>query len=94
MIGLEFRNVIVLVGEVILLKCFVYGNFLLIIMWVCYGIGNGLEFFFFLVKFFDSGWYRCVVINIYGVFFSLFVYFDVIGKVFDFFCGRIKIVRF
>lgn len=93
-IGLEPRNVTALVGEATSLKCLAHGNPPPTITWARHGIGNGSELFFPSAKFSDSGWYRCVATNAYGVSFSPLAYLDVTGKVLDPSCGRIKIVRF
>lgn len=93
-IGLEPRNVTALVGEATSLKCLAHGNPPPTITWARHGIGNGSELFFPSAKFSDSGWYRCVATNAYGVSFSPLAYLDVTGKVLDPSCGRIKIVDF
>lgn len=90
---MEPRNVTALVGEATSLKCLAHGNPPPTITWARHGIGNGSELFFPSAKFSDSGWYRCVATNAYGVSFSPLAYLDVTGKVLDPSCGRIKIVR-
>ncbi|XP_066025253.1 LOW QUALITY PROTEIN: fibroblast growth factor receptor 2 [Pocillopora verrucosa] len=92
-IGLEPRNVTALVGEATSLKCLAHGNPPPTITWARHGIGNGSELFFPSAKFSDSGWYRCVATNAYGVSFSPLAYLDVTDSASTFINGRMTILN-